>query len=262
MDTKKEIITIMEGKRPLLEGYENFVKVKGNYILGNGILINNAGEVIWHRKWKHSFLRMHLHLPTNTIIMDRFSMIGPVTLSSGICAVDFLTGKYRWKYWFGLELFERIAYFKKKKSIKLENIDNARYTLNYLFTLNFAIDLKSGKYVDASKKHLNNEIEPIIPEDISLKKIDINGDTTNQLFPVDINNLKYCFEDKIGLIYGVTKEPNFMLICRQQKIIKQIPLMFDILDLKFYDYFEKGVLLYIKTQSTYKLCVIPPLAQI
>ncbi len=138
---------IATSKREFLKAYEKFIFVDNKYILGNGILINVHGEILWCRSWKHSYSTLFFHKPTNMLITDRMTMIGPVTTSAGLCAIDFSTGKYKWSFWHLTELCERIAFVGRKKTIKLQNLNTYTCDFKYLYIPDYKIDIKTGKYI-------------------------------------------------------------------------------------------------------------------
>lgn len=133
---------------PLIEGYESFVQIDDNRILGNGILLDGFGKVLWKEPWEHSYFHAIYLKKWDVMITDRLAMPGPWTVSLGICCINMKTGKYIWKHWYENGLDERRAIWAREKPDinHVRGIGKVDSECNYLLTSGFKIKIADGSY--------------------------------------------------------------------------------------------------------------------
>jgi hypothetical protein len=156
---------------PLIDGYESFVQIDGNRIMGNGILLDRKGKVLWKEAWEHSYFHTIYLKKWDVVITDRFAMPGPWTVSLGICCISMKTGKYVWKHWYENSSYERRAiWVKEKPNINLvRGIGNIDSNCNYILTDGFKIKIEDGSYKYIGK---DDFIESALPGEVtSLREI-------------------------------------------------------------------------------------------
>ncbi|MEG0775223.1 hypothetical protein [Clostridium sp.] len=102
--------------------FDRFLYIEEKQILGNGILINKNGNVIWDAPWKHSHSKEFYVKKHNLLITDRMSRVRSLTIGTGIACLSLDTGKYVWTHWYHREMDEKYALEKNLVDINLERV--------------------------------------------------------------------------------------------------------------------------------------------
>lgn len=263
---------------PFLIGYEHFVNIEYKYILGNGILIDNAGQQLWNTPWSHGYFNQIYYREKGVIFTDRFAMPGPATLSLGVCCISIDTGKYIWKHWYDNGLDERLALRKREPDINLVgSIGQVEDDGSHLITGGFRIKICDGSYeyiggLDNRGK-AKTSVSVIYPKEVqSYKK---NREEQSIHFGVreaiiqnqKIEKEQYFFNKcnavinkaKNIIFFGVPAKKNqkgailFNYSTISKKIEQEIELPFrgEIIDV--YDFFGEGIMIYELTKEKEKV---------
>jgi hypothetical protein len=257
---KKKLNLIFEGNTPLLRGYEQFKFIKDSYLVGNGILINRLGEVVWRTIWSHSFVSILFHEESNLILMDKLMMVGPSTLSLGVCAVNMKNGKYVWKNWYNYSFFAGNAIRRQKKTIKTENLINATFSKSHLYTSGlFKVELLTGKSTLLKSKPMCDPIIPCLPQDNKMPslKLELNRQYLKNL-NIDIESVYLILQDKDESKFIFTRDnlsPKIYIVDTDGDL-HELSLPHDFSVLSAYYFYDDKILLYVKRREIYSLYLL------
>jgi hypothetical protein len=268
--------------------FDRFLYVEEKQILGNGILINRNGNVIWDKPWKHSnscefYVKKHNLLITNRLSIDRSLLVG-----SGIACISLDTGKYLWFHWYSRPLDERDAVQRDYIDINIErSIEFVDVKEEYLYTRNFKINVINGNYeyigrsnckegiiISNSNKNLKEVYKHKFhtrrpPIKFYVNSVIVNGETIKKL-GYSFGKCNDVINRDSNLYFFATPEKNnhkgiiIFNYCKKNNLVvkeMELPLKGEILGV--YDFFNSGIMIQeeIKEKSIdknlYNLWFIP-----
>jgi hypothetical protein len=268
--------------------FNRFLYIEEKQILGNGILINKNGNVIWDTPWKHSHSREFYVKKHNLLITNRMSRVRSLTIGTGIACLSLDTGKYLWTHWYGREMDEKYALERNLVDINLEKaLEFVDGKEEFLYTRNFKVNILNGNYEYKERTNIeegvkisesNRYIKEVHKYEFYTKrppiKFSINSVTIDEKV---VNKQGYSFKkcndviDKNSNLYFFAtpeeRNPKGILILNYSKkekdIIKEIELPFRGEIIGVYDFFGKGIMLHEEIKTTkmdkcfYSLWFIP-----
>lgn len=277
---------ITTSDKPLIEGYESFVQVDDERILGNGILLDREGNVLWKEAWEHSYFHAIYLKKWDVVITDRFAMPGPCTLSLGIACISMKSGKYVWKHFYENGLEERVAIRSKiEPDINLvRGIGSVDSECNYIYTSGYKIRIEEGSYeyigkdvtidsIESREVTILNEIKSYIPHwyeknkaiEFGVDSVTIKGNT----FKKEGYFFNKCSaiipkDDSIYFFATPVKRNSQGVMLLKYSLEKEIieeefELPFRIGPQGVYDFFNNGILIYeikMGKENSYNLWLI------
>jgi hypothetical protein len=256
--------------------FDRFVYIEDKHILGNGILINKNGNVIWDNPWKHSHTQEFYVKKHNLLITNRISRVRALGIGAGLVCMSLDTGRYLWANCYSRAMDEKYAIEKELVDINLEkSIEFIDAAEEYLYTRNFKVNILSGNYefrvrtnnkeeimISNSNKYLKEIHQykfytrrPLIKFSVETVKID---DTVVKKRGYSFNKSNEVINNESNLYFFATPEEDnpkgivlFTYSKKEKKVVKEIELPFRGEILGVYDFFDNGILIHeeIKEKS-------------
>lgn len=264
-----------------ISGYGKFLNIEDEFIMGDGILINKKGQVIWNTAWKHSFFNAVYVKNKNLLLTDRFQMIGG-TISIGICCIDMLTGKYKWKHFYDNSAIQRIEIRKKQPNVNLvKGIGKIDLTKGEIFTDGFKINIDDGDYQYIGQTNVKYKKDENIIRPMPIKSFRVGIDHSKtpivnfsvrdaQIGNTQISKAGYFF-NKCDIVINTNNFIYFFVVPEKKnlqgtKLLKyskkrevvevEFELPFRFAPYGVYDFFQRGIMIYANSSNMNNLWLI------
>ena len=128
------------------------------------------------------------------------------------------------------------------------------FTDSFIYTKNYKINIKSGKYYSKYDLPTKDFLECEIPKKIKLRQNEINFEINTR--GIEDVNVSIFFQDNNGIEYFINEEEGVVYVIDDSSLSEIFYINEPLRNVFAFDFFNKGILLYVKDHVKSKILII------